>query len=65
MTADDVPHTTPLVIGAVPVASDIEWLCRHPGHSLVMVDINGEFYPVIQDERGEGPVIPFAEAACD
>lgn len=59
MPAD--PVTTPLVIGAVPSETDIEWLCRHPRHALQMVEIGGEFYPVIVNETGDGPVIPGEE----
>lgn len=47
---------TPFIAGR-PTEADLVWLCLHPGHSLAMVEIEGVFVPVIQDENGEGPVI--------
>ncbi len=58
-----VIHTAPpppSPIAGRPSDADLLWLCRHPRHSLVMVEIEGGFVPLIVDERGAGPIVPEA-----
>jgi hypothetical protein len=45
-------------IAGTPTQADLIWLCRHPHHTLVMVEIEGVFVPIILNENGDGPVIP-------
>jgi hypothetical protein len=45
-------------IAGTPTQTDLIWLCRHPRHTLCMVEIEGVFVPMILNENGEGPVIP-------
>ncbi len=53
-------HTGPVrprIVG-LPTIADVEWLCTHPKHSLIMIEIDEVFVPMIVDENGSGPVIP-------
>jgi hypothetical protein len=46
----------PQIVGR-PTETDLRWLCRHPKHALIMVEIEGVYVPVIVDELGqEGPI---------
>jgi len=47
----------PRIVG-LPTIADLEWLCAHPDHSMVMIEVEGVFVPLIQDEQKRGPVIP-------
>jgi hypothetical protein len=42
----------------LPTMVDLEWLCSHPEHSMIMTKIDEVFVPMIVDENGQGPVIP-------
>lgn len=44
-------------IAGFPTRADLIWLCRNPGHSLAMVEINGVFVSMIVNEASEGPII--------
>ena len=59
-----MPHDQPAslrrrIVG-LPTMLDLEWLCAHPRHSMIMVEIEEVFVPMIVNEDGEGPVIPSA-----
>lgn len=52
-----MPREASRIIG-LPTMLDLEWLCAHPNHSMIMTEIDEVFVPMIVDENRKGPVMP-------
>jgi hypothetical protein len=52
-----MPRLDRRIVG-LPTIIDLEWLCAHPDHSMIMIEVEEVFVPMIVDENGQGPVIP-------